>query len=241
MVDNREGVANMHNSSILRMEWFYDNYISKINKENIRILDVGSYNVNGTYKDIFKDKRYEYYGLDMEKGPNVDIVVNNPYNWKEIESEQFDVVISGQAFEHIEFFWITIQEMTRVLKKDGLICLIAPLGFEEHRYPVDCYRFFTDGMIAIAKYVSLDILHVHTNCGPLRNSKGWYSKKDADSFLIAQKSYDGEIKLVDLETYVCIPEKHSRFRGELVPYNQRNIVIKCINRIIKVIKKLIKR
>lgn len=78
----------------------------------------------------------------MEEGPNVDVVLKNPYDWDAIESDSFDLVISGQAFEHIEFFWKTMEEMTRVLKKDGLLCLIAPNGFGEHRYPVDCYRFF---------------------------------------------------------------------------------------------------
>lgn len=53
----------------------------------------------------------------MEEGPNVDVVLKNPYDWDAIESDSFDLVISGQAFEHIEFFWKTMEEMTRVLKK----------------------------------------------------------------------------------------------------------------------------
>jgi hypothetical protein len=37
-----------------------------------------------------------------------------------------DVVISGQAFEHIEFFWLSWRETVRVLRQGGLIFLIAP-------------------------------------------------------------------------------------------------------------------
>ena len=130
------------------MQWFVDNYASKINKREVKVLDVGSYDVNGSYKHLFNEQKYTYTGLDMEDGPNVDIVLRNPYDWEAIDADSFDVVISGQAFEHIEFFWKIMEEMTRVLKKDGLLCIIAPNGFGEHRYPVDCYRFFTDGMLA---------------------------------------------------------------------------------------------
>ena len=57
-------------------------------------------------------------------------------------------------------------EIVRTTAKDGLICIIAPNGFKEHRYPVDCWRFFTDGMIALAKYYELEIIHAHTNAAP---------------------------------------------------------------------------
>jgi SAM-dependent methyltransferase len=102
----------------------------------------------------------------MEPGPNVDIAVNTPYRWAEVPTDSFDVVISGQCLEHSEFFWETLREMTRVLREGGLMCLIVPNGFAEHRYPVDCYRFFTDGMVAMARYVQLEVLHAHTNKGP---------------------------------------------------------------------------
>jgi hypothetical protein len=33
----------MHNSSMLRMKWFVDNYASKMKGTKIKVLDVGSY------------------------------------------------------------------------------------------------------------------------------------------------------------------------------------------------------
>ena len=59
----------MHKSSILRMQWFVDNYASKINKSEVKVLDVGSYDVNGSYKHLFNEQKYTYTGLDMEDGP----------------------------------------------------------------------------------------------------------------------------------------------------------------------------
>lgn len=211
----------MHKSSILRMKWFVDNYASKISKDKVKVLDVGSYDVNGSYKPLFSDKKYEYVGLDMEAGPNVDIVLKNPYNWAEFETDSFDIVISGQAFEHIEFFWITMAEMARVLKKEGLLCIIAPNGFGEHRYPVDCYRFFTDGMVALARYVSLETLHAHTNCAPSPDSIDWYSLDASDSMLIARKPYGGSVKYINTESYECTPANQEKLHTGLFPFKPK--------------------
>ena len=197
------------------MKWFRDNYIG--DNVGLSILDVGSMCINGSYRDLFDD--HEYTGLDMEKGNNVDIVLEYPYNWDKIQTDSYDVVISGQAFEHTEFFWVTISEMTRVLKKDGMMCIIAPQGFKEHRYPVDCYRFFSDGMVAMARYVGLRVLHAHTNCSPL--NENWYSKDTADSMLIAQKPYSGNVQYVDLSAYKCVPPNKAENRGDLIPMNKR--------------------
>lgn len=39
----------------------------------------------------------------MVDGPNVDLVPKDIYYWEEITDESFDLVISGQVFEHIEY------------------------------------------------------------------------------------------------------------------------------------------
>ena len=209
----------MHTSSLLRMQWFIETYADKLPHEKAKVLDVGSYGVNGTYRGLFDEARYAYTGLDIEEGPNVDIVLKNPYDWTALESDSFDVVISGQAFEHIEFFWKTMEEMTRVLKKDGLLCLIAPNGFGEHRFPVDCYRFFTDGMIALARYVGIEPLHAHTNCAPNPTDVQWYSDTCADSILIARKNYEGAARHPNFHTYQCVPIDQGKLRNGLAPYH----------------------
>lgn len=205
----------MHTNSLKRMRWFKDQYIK--DQTGLHVLDVGSMDVNGSYKDIFSEQYYE--GLDMDAGDNVDIVLEYPYNWHTIPTDSYDVVISGQAFEHTEFFWVTISEMTRVLKEGGLMCIIAPQGFKEHRYPVDCYRFFSDGMVAMARYVGLTVLHAHTNCSP--EGENWYSKDTADSMLVATKPYSGETRTIDLSTYKCTPPNQTQNRGALIPYKNR--------------------
>lgn len=39
-----------------------------------------------------------------------------------------------------------------------LCCILAPSSGHEHRYPVDCWRFFPDGFRALANFSGLEIL-----------------------------------------------------------------------------------
>jgi SAM-dependent methyltransferase len=145
------------------MTQFVQNYLSEFTNKEISILDIGSQDVNGTYKNLFENPKWKYYGLDIVAGENVNIVVKDIYRWKEIKNQSFDVVISGQALEHVEFFWITMLEIARVLKNNGLLCLIVPSSGPEHRYPKDCWRFFPDGLKALANYSYLETIEAY-NC-----------------------------------------------------------------------------
>lgn len=152
----------MHKSSMDKMAWFVDEYLADYKGIDTEILDLGSYDVNGSYKTFLDDPAWHYQGVDMEDGKNVDLVLQTPYFWKEIKAKSKNVIISGQAFEHVEFFWILIDEIVRVLKPGGLICIIAPSRGYEHRYPVDCWRFYPDAFRALARYAGLELLHVET-------------------------------------------------------------------------------
>lgn len=108
-----------------------------------KVLDVGSYNVNGNYRDIFEDKDVIYIGMDVREGPNVNIVCN--IYQLNIENE-YDLIISGQLLEHLEFPLLAVVNMKRALKAGGWIILIAPFQWSEHKYPIDCWRLLPDGM-----------------------------------------------------------------------------------------------
>ncbi|MEY8335912.1 class I SAM-dependent methyltransferase [Lachnospiraceae bacterium 47-T17] len=174
----------MHKSTMLRMEWFINHYIKK---DGAKVLDVGSYDVNGSYKSLFEGKNVEYVGLDIVEGPNVDVVMHSPYSWSNLKDEDFDYIISGQAFEHIEFPWLTIQEIYKKLKPGGMICIIAPNSTPEHRYPTDCYRYFADGFAALAKWGGFTVLDVTVAGIPERSAPPEWESGDNDVCLIASK------------------------------------------------------
>jgi len=168
------------------MQNFKDKYLSPLSNSALVIVDLGSSDVNGSYREIFKNPAWQYKGLDLAEGKNVDIVLKNTYSWEEIKTDSVDVLISGQAFEHMAFFWITMLEVSRILKPGGLCCIIAPSSGYEHRYPVDCWRFYPDGFAALARFARLKVLEVYS-----RNKKGPKDNDEKDQWrdtvLIAQK------------------------------------------------------
>ena len=181
----------MHKSSYLKMQYFKETYLNP--NEELKILDIGSFDKDGNYNYglILNEKKWTYHGLDLKQGNNIDIVVENAYDWEdEIEDETYDLVISGQAFEHIEFFWLTLEQVKRVLKPGGLFFLIVPSTGPVHKNPYDCYRFNENAMKAMAKYINFRVIEYGTNFDKI--SDPWY-----DTFLVAKKSESTDIQ--DLE------------------------------------------
>jgi len=147
------------------MSKFIRTYLTPQHSAKLKVADIGSQVVAEqtdflSYKQLFES--YQYYGVDVVAGDNVDILLRNPYNWNEIKSNTFDVVVSGQALEHVEYTWVTILEIARILKEGGLCCLVVPSQGYKHSYPLDCWRFFDDGLVALAKWARLEVLDVYT-------------------------------------------------------------------------------
>ena len=137
----------MHNSAYKNTEKFYYKYcVEKI--ENKKILDVGSYSVNGNVRPIFE--RGQYIGVDMEMGPNVDVVANA--NNLPFEKNSFDIIVSISCFEHDDMFWVTFLEMCRVLNEGGYMYINAPSNGPYHGYPGDNWRFYADSWKALEKW-----------------------------------------------------------------------------------------
>jgi SAM-dependent methyltransferase len=168
----------MHDSSYLKMKDFKEKYLNK--NDTLKILDVGSlgeYN----YRNIFDEQKWDYIGLDIKEGPNVDLVVDDIYNWAEIKDNSYDVIVSGQFFELLEYFWLTMAEIERVLKPNGYVCIIVPSAGPNHALDRNGYKFYEDGVRALAKYVDLEIIQASVDNSA--DAKPWY-----DAYLIAKKS-----------------------------------------------------
>lgn len=154
----------MHKEALESMQYYYNKYMNKI--ESGTVLDVGSQDINGTPKPVFKD--WNYIGLDMELGENVDYLIgkNNTFPFND---NVFDVSIAISVFEHDPLFWLTIKEMARVTKHQGFIYISAPSTGSVHRYPMDCWRFYPDCWKALMRWEpSLFIVEKNINIKSLR-------------------------------------------------------------------------
>jgi SAM-dependent methyltransferase len=178
----------MHQSSYEKMQLFRTKYLSDKTALALNVLDVGSMDVNGSYRPLFDEPQWNYRGADLEPGKNVDVVLRHPYDFSQISSNSIDVLVSGQALEHMQQFWLFFLEVFRCLKPDGLCCIIAPSSGYEHRYPVDCWRFYPDGMRVGADFARLQTIEIYTDWTPgahyTDDSAAW-----RDTVLIARKPH----------------------------------------------------
>lgn len=116
----------MHYSSMVKMAEFAIKY----DQEGKTVIDIGSLNINGTYRDLFP--KSTYIGVDIIPGPNVDMIMDSK-EWDDLKD--IDMVISGQTLEHVEDIPKLMKSIFDVLKADGIICVIVPSAGPSHEQP----------------------------------------------------------------------------------------------------------
>jgi len=149
----------MHKESIDIMQGF----INTLNpEEELRILDVGSLKIKGQggeYRHLITSDMWEYVGVDVVEGDNVDVVAESPYRYP-FEDKYFDVIITGQTLEHVAYIWEWIKELNRILKSGGKIFIIAPSRGHRHNRP-DYWRIQPNGMNALLEYGGFSEIEVN--------------------------------------------------------------------------------
>jgi SAM-dependent methyltransferase len=128
--------------------------ISHILRQDVHgksVLEVGSYNINGSFRDHI---RYfapaSYLGVDAQPGPGVDQVCNAESLLENFGPCSFGVVVSTEMLEHVSDWRKVITNLKQVLKPGGAVILTTrSLGFPHHDFPRDYWRFETHDMQAI--------------------------------------------------------------------------------------------
>ena len=144
----------MHKNSMKLMRYFRDKYCAP----GMSVIDIGSRRVirtHNSYRRIFRPP-FQYTGMDIEPGRNVDIV---GYETLSI----YDILISGQVMEHVKRPWDWLKNLTQYFTE--YICVIVPNTIREHKYPIDTYRYFPDGMRDLFEYAGIEELEIFANRG----------------------------------------------------------------------------
>lgn len=88
--------------------------------EGLKVLEFGSYNVNGSVRDHFYGA--DFCGVDTRDGPGVDIVCDAA----DFDGDQmYDVVVTAETLEHAERPAEIIQRAHDSLKPGGVLILTA--------------------------------------------------------------------------------------------------------------------
>jgi len=105
------------------------------------ILDVGSYNVNGSVREVLPVT----VGADLRSGPCVDLVLDALELVAHFGTSSFDNVVSANTLEHCKDWKQVIANMHGVCRENGIIA-VCTCGKQKprHDYPSDFWRFTVD-------------------------------------------------------------------------------------------------
>ena len=155
--------------------------------EGKKVIEIGSYDVNGSLRSFFERlKPEQYIGIDLEKGPCVDIICDAEEVLNRFGSESFDVIISTEVIEHVKDWQKVISNIKGICKKEGVILITTrSYGFPYHPTPTDFWRFENEDMKEI--FADCEILALESD------------KEYAGVFIKVRKPYDFVEK--DLSNY----------------------------------------
>jgi SAM-dependent methyltransferase len=95
----------------------------------VRVLEVGSLDVNGSIRRHFTD--CDYTGVDVAGGPGVDLVAQGQD--LDFPDGSFDTTVSAECFEHNPYWSETFANMVRMTRPGGLVAFsCASTGRPEH-------------------------------------------------------------------------------------------------------------
>lgn len=96
------------------------------------MLELGSYDVNGSTRSLFDTQHY--VGVDLVTGPGVDVVADGQS--VDYPDATLDVVLSCEVFAHNPFWQEPIENIHRMLKRVGLLIMTcASRGRRKHGTP----------------------------------------------------------------------------------------------------------
>lgn len=181
----------MHPSAHAQMGLCIERYMEK--ERHYRVLDFGSGTSPQqtlTHRNLLKGYDVDYLGTDIREGNNIDVVMEKPYRIP-AKSRSFDVVISGQVFEHIPFFWASLLEVARVMKPGGYFFMTVPSRGHLHS-AYDCWRVYPDGIRAMAAWSRLHLIEAFTDFPPPIKEPGRRRKKHDFSKIDMENYYWGD-------------------------------------------------
>lgn len=105
----------------------------------------------------------EYYGTDFDEGKDVDILadvheISHVLNKQNTYPKEYDIIISASTFEHIRNPFKAMEELSKILRKDGTIFVCTHNCFPIHAYPYDYWRFTIESLEAIMIDAGIKVL-----------------------------------------------------------------------------------
>jgi SAM-dependent methyltransferase len=143
----------MHYNTILAFKRFCPSYFSKTSL----VLEIGPDNFPSSFQNV--------HGINFKKWDTIDMYTSDKLTFQTkgdctfpIENDTYDIVLAANVLEHVRKPWLWIKEVGRVCKENGVVICINPVSWHYHEAPIDCYRYYPEGMQSIFEEAKLDVL-----------------------------------------------------------------------------------
>lgn len=163
----------------------------ELDKHGTMVLEIGSFDVNGSPRQLFRHANY--WGIDLAAGKGVDSLATPQFYAAHIST--FDVVICAEVLEHDPNPFETFNNIRLVLKKGGIALItvrgftlqhttqtindrevvtgkIVSYGYHGDMHFGDYWRFGADGMRYLARNANLEVLELVEDTDP--NFPGYF-------------------------------------------------------------------
>ena len=121
-----------------------------------KLLDVGGGN-SATYRDLLNCKTYHAINIDPAVQPTWVVGIREPWQAK---TNEYDVVLSLNTFEHVFDAAFLLKEIYRTLRSGGQTIIAVPFLHPIHAHPDDYFRptpsWFSESMTDIG-YKNIEI------------------------------------------------------------------------------------
>lgn len=138
--------------------------LSREEIEGKRVLEVGSRNVNGSYR-LFVDRWHpaSYLGVDIIDGEGVDRICPVESLCDELREHSFDVVVSTEMLEHVDDWRTCVSNLKRVVAPGGILLVTTrSKGMAYHGWPYDFWRYEVEDFEVIFSDCEILVLEADT-------------------------------------------------------------------------------
>jgi len=114
--------------------------------EGKRVIEVGSYDVNGSLRPLLTAwKPAEYVGSDIVSGPGVDLICEAEQLVARFGEGRFDLVVCTEVLEHTRRWREVVHNLKHLVAPGGLLLVTTRgPGFAFHAWPNDFWRYDTE-------------------------------------------------------------------------------------------------
>lgn len=123
----------------------------KYDANGILILDIAP-QIHEDASSYFNKATVKTLDINPKSGADYIADITN-YN-KSLQNEMFDIIVCTEVIEHTLNPFKAVDEIYRLLKKNGILLLSVPFNFRIHGPLPDCWRFSEHGIRELLKKFS---------------------------------------------------------------------------------------